>query len=153
MGGVIECVINEHKSPYLDRAGKTVGHTQGGGPTAYGVTLVQDRLHTQFYIDLWQQLTPPGDGFTWERRIGDKAMKPIALIVLAASLLVGGISISDAKADEFGGDAGGCGGYGSIGSTVGAGVGCAGSPTQPTPNQQTDPRAEPRGARLHVQTR
>jgi hypothetical protein len=70
MGGVIECVINEQKSPYLDRAGRTVGHTQGGGPTAYGVTLVQDSLHTQFYIDLWQQLTPPGDGFTWERRIG-----------------------------------------------------------------------------------
>ena len=29
MGGVIECVINEQKSPYLDRAGRTVGHTAG----------------------------------------------------------------------------------------------------------------------------
>jgi hypothetical protein len=72
MGGVIECVINEQKSPYLDGTGGVVGHTQGGGPTAYGVTLVQDSLHTQFYIDLWQQLTPPGDGINWERRIGSK---------------------------------------------------------------------------------
>ncbi len=43
------------------------------------------------------------------------------------------------------GAAGGCGGYGSIGATVGAGVGCAGSPVQPTPNQQTDPRANTSG--------
>ena len=39
----------------------------------------------------------------------------------------------------------GCGGYGSIGPTVGAGVGCAGSPTQPTSNRQTDPKADTSG--------
>ncbi len=68
-GGIIETVINEQKSPYLNRVGKVVGHTEGGGPTAYVVSLVQDRLHTQFYIDLWQQVTPLGEGIAWEHHI------------------------------------------------------------------------------------
>jgi hypothetical protein len=68
-GGVIETVINELKYPYLNRADKIVGYTAGGGPTAYAVTFVQKSLHTQFYIDLWQQLTPAGGGLAWEHWI------------------------------------------------------------------------------------
>jgi hypothetical protein len=68
-GGIIETVINEQKSPYLNRTGKIVGQTEGGGPTAYVVTLVQARLHTQFYIDLWQQVTPLGGGLAWEHHV------------------------------------------------------------------------------------
>jgi hypothetical protein len=68
-GAVIETVIDEVKSPYLDGNGRIVGYTGGGGPTAYVATLVQNSLHTQFYIDLWQQLAPPGTGLTWLHRI------------------------------------------------------------------------------------
>jgi hypothetical protein len=72
LGGVIETVIDELKSPYLDRFGKVVGRTAGGGPTAYVVSLVQDSLHTQFYIDVWQQVTAPGDGLRWEHKVTAK---------------------------------------------------------------------------------
>jgi hypothetical protein len=72
LGGVIETVINEMKYPYLNLAGKVVGRTAGGGPTAYAVTLVQYKLGTQFYIDLWQQLTSSGRGLEWERQVGTK---------------------------------------------------------------------------------
>ena len=71
-GGVIETVINEIMYPYLNRAGKVVGHTAGGGPTAYAITLVQDSLHTHFYLDVWQQLTPTGAGVRWEQRVRAK---------------------------------------------------------------------------------
>jgi hypothetical protein len=71
-GGIIETVMNEMTYPYLNRSGKVVGHTAGGGPTAYAITLVQDSLHTQFYLDVWQQLTPTGGGLKWEQRVGTK---------------------------------------------------------------------------------
>ena len=68
-GDAIETVIDEQKSPYLNRAGKLVGRTEGGGPTAYVVTLVQARLHGQFYIDVWEQVSSLGNGITWERQL------------------------------------------------------------------------------------
>ena len=78
MGGVIECVINETKiSVPLTAAGRSRGtYRRAVDRRPMAVTLVQDRLHTQFYIDLWQQLTPPGDGITRgsaESGTGDEA--------------------------------------------------------------------------------
>jgi hypothetical protein len=72
LGGVIEAVINEMKYPYLNTTGHVVGHTAGGGPTGYAISLAQDSLHHQFYIDLWQQRTPLGKGLMWVRQIGAK---------------------------------------------------------------------------------
>jgi hypothetical protein len=59
-GGGLEVVIDEKRYAYLDRAGRVVGHTAGGGETSYVVTLVQNRLGTQFRIDLWVQLPAVG---------------------------------------------------------------------------------------------
>ena len=56
-----------------------------------------------------------------------------------------GTEIYGAGQAALGGERDGCGGFGSMGPTVGAGVGCAGSPTQPTSNPQTYPKADTSG--------
>ncbi len=73
-----EISVSRHSS------GRVVGHTRAVDRRPTAVTLVQDSLHTQFYIDLWEQLTPPGDGFALGAPDRGQTMRRIALIVLAS---------------------------------------------------------------------
>jgi hypothetical protein len=66
-----------------------------------------------------------------------------ALTISALGCALGGMT--SAQASSLGGSYG-CAGAGSVGPVVGAGVGCAGSPTQSTPSQPRDPKTDTNGA-------
>lgn len=72
-------------------------------------------------------------------------MKRLFVIVVAVTVLfVLGQGTALAGLGDNSGN--GCGGFGSLGPTVGAGVGCAGSPSEQTPNLPKDPKTDTSGA-------
>ncbi len=69
-------------------------------------------------------------------------MKRSFLAGVVALCLVEGVALPSARSDGLGGNGGGCEALGNIGPSVGAGVGCAGSPSQPVAAQHTDPKSD-----------
>jgi PKD domain len=67
-------------------------------------------------------------------------MKRISLFGALALLFIEALIPANAAAGGVTGNGGGCGAYGSIGASVSAAVGCPGSPSQPAPSQNTDPK-------------
>jgi hypothetical protein len=69
LGGVLDVVINEKKDPYLNKTGRVVGYSGGGGPTAVTVSLAQGTADGQFRIATWHVLSPAAGVAAWERHL------------------------------------------------------------------------------------
>jgi hypothetical protein len=71
--GVIDVVINQKIEPYLNKAGGVVGHSAGGGPTAWTVSLTQNVKTGEFLIDEYQRAKANGGIALWERQVKRKS--------------------------------------------------------------------------------
>jgi hypothetical protein len=67
--GVIDVVINQKKEPYLNKAGVVVGYSNGGGPTAWRITLLQNRSNGEFRIGGYERLKMSGSPSVWEKEL------------------------------------------------------------------------------------
>jgi hypothetical protein len=73
IGGDIDIVINEKREPYLNNAGTVVGHTAGGGRSAWTVSLTQSDRSGEFLIDNYQPVVTVRGIGSWEKRLGKRS--------------------------------------------------------------------------------